>query len=826
MVSLLEVLGRTAVADELERKLLDRQICWVSGPSGSGKTELSRHIASLWSRDGGDAYWIVGDKDQLGTSYLAAHRALAGSRPRRSAREADRDLPTAVLRGLPWVGGPISALARTFIARAEFSGPDFLATELQDLLSGFQRVCLGEKLLFIIDNAHWLDVGTADLLARMGSPEVLENYPFATRASYLFIETADQDQVAASSASFASLKGRAATRVTLSFPTRDQFPAVLQSLGLTQVPAPEVCDRLYGLTRGHLKLAKEIVRLLEEDGPSADVGKEQIATPAEMAARLLEMRLESLAPSAPQIQKLLGIASCIGQSFSRRELECAYASPADFALALEIARREEFLSGEGDALQFAHDIVQTALRALGTSEAASFHDKLAECVRLIRPGDYRRRLRHALLADRPQRAASLAFALLLQEHRGEIVLEQSGDRPSEDALGEHRAAFAAAREALFAMDNGRHGEAIRLLVLHYDGGDGLVQGELAYLIALNYYKKRTRADYENARALLEAWIARRDEGEVWHRLMLTLAVVYASLADQRGSSETLTRVRTFLEQSAFYDSSARAKIQILNRKADVFYPLEVAGVLIEKAVQYFAPPAGTDMPRNAFQYAAALINLSGNAFLRGEFATSHTMADAAVRFISLFSVRMRVPEAYKAFNNYAIAAVRAARITPHEGWEILDTMARAVGESDRLDYSLLSANRGALALLAGRLEEADALLARTYEACKHDGVEGYYLLFAASNFAVSQYIRGARARATELLNEVDACLWEIPGEMRRSIEMRQQCMRQAIRDNAPPDAAVLDAYPVSVKGPDGPHLSWRALGRGLIMSDIQVWSES
>jgi hypothetical protein len=62
--------------------------------------------------------------------------------------------------------------------------------------------------------------------------------------------------------------------------------------------------------------------------------------------------------------------------------------------------------------------------------------------------------------------------------------------------------------------------------------------------------------------------------------------------------------------------------------------------------------------------------------------------------------------------------------------------------------------------------------------------------------------------------------------MRRSIEMRQQCMRKAMRDNAPADAAVLDAYPMSIKGPDGPHLSWRALGRGLIMSDIQIWSES
>lgn len=826
MSSLLEVLGRSTIANELERELLDRKSCWLSGPSGSGKTELSRHIASVWSRDRGDAYWIVGDKDQVGTTYLAANRALAASRPRRTAREADKDLPVAVLRGLPWVGGPISALAKSFIARAEFSGPDFLSAELQDLLAGFQRVCIGERLLFIVDNAHWLDVGTSDLLVRMVSPEVLENYPFAARVSYLFIETTDQEPVAAVLANLASLKTRTTVRIALPFPTRAQFPAVLRELGLAHLPTTEICDRLYGLTRGHLKLAKEIVRLLEEDGPSAALAKEYAVTPAQMAEHILGLRLVGLAPSAPQIQKLLGIASCIGQSFSRRELECAYANSADFTLALDIARREEFLSGEGDVLQFAHEIVQTALKALATSEASSFHYKLAECVRLIRPGDYRARLRHTSLANDPQRAAALVFALLMQECRGEIVLEQGSDRPAESALGEHGKAFFAARDALKAMDIGQHTEAIQLLVPHYDGSDTLVQGEIAYLIALNYYKKRTRIDYQNARALLDPWSTRRDEGEIWYRLMLTLAVVHASLGDQRGSSETLTRVRSYLEQSASYDSFARAKIQILNRKADVFYPLEVAHVLIEKAAQYFAPPPGTDIPRNAFQYAAALINLSGNAFFRGEFAASYGAADTAIRFISLFSTRMRLPEAYKAFNNYAIAAVRAGHITPREGLEILDTIARATGGSDRFDYSLLSANRGALALLAGHIEEADALLARTYEACKLDGVEGYYLLYAASNLAVSQYVRGAPARAIELLDEVDACLWEVPGEMRRSIELRQQCMRQAMQDGASSNVALLDAYPISVRGPDGPHLSWRALGRGLIMSDIQVWSES
>jgi hypothetical protein len=308
--------------------------------------------------------------------------------------------------------------------------------------------------------------------------------------------------------------------------------------------------------------------------------------------------------------------------------------------------------------------------------------------------------------------------------------------------------------------------------------------------------------------------------------MLTLAVVHASLGDQRASSEILRRVRVYLERSADYDSAARAKIQILNRKADVFYPVEVAAVLIEKAVGYFAPPPGAELPRNAFQYAAALINLSGNCYVRGEFVAGFERAESAVRFLSALSRRMRLPEAYKAFNNYAIAGVRSGRLNPAEALEVLDDVSRATGEQNRLDYSLLSVNRGALNFLAGRVSAADELFGCTYDGCKLDGVESYYLYFAASNYAATRYLLGFPGRASELIDEAEACLEEIPSELSRSMELRHRAMRQAIQNSLAMEPTEWDAHPKSLFGPSGPHITWRAFGHGIVMSDIQVWSES
>jgi ABC-type transport system involved in cytochrome c biogenesis ATPase subunit len=825
MDSVLDVLGRSAIVEDLTQTLSDHRQCWIQGPSGTGKTELARRIAARWQRVKGEAHWIAGDKDQAATVYLAANRTLESMRARRTVRQADGKLPFAILEAVPAVGGPLSALAKMLVARLEPAGPDFLSADAQDILAGFQHACLSEDILFVVDNVHWLDAGTADILVQMVSPEVSAAYPFIARAVFLFVETTDQDAVAASASSVQALKFRSAKFVELSFPTRAQFPSVLQCFGLAQVLDSETYDKLYGLTRGHLKLAAEIARLIGEDTLASNLSGEHATGPDQLARVLLGLRLKTLPASGLNVQKLLNIASCIGQTFSRRELECAFADPEKFVAALDLARREEFVNGDGDALQFEHEIVQSASSAMPSLRARDVHGKLADCLRHIRPGDYRTRLQHSLHADDTDRTASLCAAVLLQLRRGEIALDANVGALARSRLGGQAALVDVAAAALQAMDEGRHAEAVRILVPFYDGSNSLVQGELAYLIALNYYKKRTRPDYENARAILELWIPRRDEGELWYRQMLTLAVVHASLGDQRGSSEILTKVRVYLEKAAQYDSSARAKIQVLNRKADVFYPLEVAHVLIEKAVSYFAPAPGSAMPRNAFQYAAALINLSGNAYVQGDFASGAAAADTAVRLIAAYSDRVRLPEPYKAFNNYAICAVRGGLAPATDILEILDTVSATIG--DRLDHSLLTVNRGVLRLMAGLVSEADDLLRQSYEGCKADSTEAYYLLFASSNYAISQYLLGMRARAAELLDEAAQCLGDIPSELRRSLEVRQQLMRTAITGGAAGlDVTELDHFPKSVRGDAGPHSSWRSFGYGLIMSDIQVWSES
>jgi len=371
------------------------------------------------------------------------------------------------------------------------------------------------------------------------------------------------------------------------------------------------------------------------------------------------------------------------------------------------------------------------------------------------------------------------------------------------------------------MDGGHPREAIQELLPHYTAKRSLVQAELAYLLALNYYKCRTVADYGCARAVLEPWIPRRDEAEVWHRLMLTLAVVYDTVGERNKCSDTLRRLQTHLERTAAWDHAAVSKLQVLNRKAEIFYPLEVAGSLIREAVDYFAPPLGARVPRNAFQYLAALVNLAANLYGQGEFGRAVEVARQAVQWTSELSGKTRTVEPYKVFNNYAIAAYRAGQISAADAKDVL----LAFDGIEDIDRVLLATNAAVFTLLAGETDRGNAMLENLVGPLDEREVDAYYLVYPVSDLAVSQHLVGNTARARSLLNQVDRYIDGLKAELQPCFRKRQSALRKAFEDPSVTDAQAIDRYPAALYG-KGPHVAWGALGRGFIMSDIQVWSES
>ena len=816
MDSLDKLLGQSNTAQNLVRKLSRPGArILLAGPSGSGKTHVADLVAARLAETR-NVIRLSGSAAAAGTRFLAAHRALTGKRFSKPVREAAKTGWTIPLRMIPLFGGAAGELAKVAVNTLGAGKPDFLTAEQQDILAGLQKLGATKPTTLVVDDLQWLDGDTAALLLSLSREEVRAAYSFADGLSILFIETTD---VAPQLADALLRQIRPAEVVQCRSVPREKFESVLRAFGLTRQVDGDLLDGLHAVSGGHLEMAKQIVRV----DTGSDLASMLLRGDAgSLMSELLDSRLKGL-DGAGALWRLLRLAACAGSAFAEEEVRCAFMDPEAFEVALRAARREELLTSDGEILSFTHEAIRAAVERLGTPEAAGLHGRLASCVKKLRPGDYPARLRHARLASDARSHREIAFAVAMASVRG----EGSPAPGLEGEVGPLGSVLADAREAYRLMDSGEHRRAIDIMMPHYDGGDGLVQGEVVVLLALNHIKRRTRDAYGEAAALLELWKERRDEPEIWQRLMSVLLTAWAFLGQAEQASGLYAQLSTDLLRSVRSDPTCRMRLEALNRKADMFLTSELSAKHIARAVEWFGPSSDEgSVPRHGFEYTSSLVNLSGALFTCGHFADAARHAADALRWGERLSrAGMRTVEPYKALNNYVIAAHRAGSESPDALGAALDLLLLRESSGSLRDRSLLACNRGAIALLAGQTDLGLGQLETVWRHVRDADLDAYYTLHAASNLAVARALAGRRPEARALLEEVAYCLDRQPKWLRTAHHRRHAMMLRAVEDGLLDTAAVLDSYPADNRPPDGDQDPWWSVGRGLLLSDIQVWSE-
>ncbi|MEJ2631522.1 MAG: AAA family ATPase [Acidihalobacter sp.] len=814
MVQLPELLRQSDVVTDLVARLaVPKSRVWLQGPSGSGKTTIASMVVASFEKSQ-PVVCMTGDAGHSGTKFLALYRALAGTRRPKAVREAIKASVTAPLRAVPIVGATAAELAKIAVAAQSNVQPEFLTAEQQDLLQGLQGIAKDQRLVIVVDDVGWLDADTARLIVNFDVPEIEAAYPFVKNVSILFIEnseariTLDADMLK---------KLRPPHSVKVSRISRANFPLVLKAFGL-QSPVDEgVLDAVYSIVHGHLEITKQIAITLG-DGPLEGTLAQSDA--AALMSGLLSKRLAGNEHSEC-VRQLLCLAACVGSAFSEAEVRCAYKDDQNFPMALEVALREQLFRSVGTEIRFAHEAVRSAAENLGALDLHETHEKLTSCIKLLRPGDYAARLKHARLSGNAKLASELAFVVSMQAARGERVLARP--LPEVDTLSN---ILEDASTAYRLMDAGQHQQALELLMPHYTGEFSLVQGEIVALIALNQIKRRTMDAYAAAASLLEHWLAWRDELEIWQRLMSILIAAWAASGDMEQATRMYTRLAEDLSRRSPGDPTARSRVEALNRKADQFFTTEIATKHIQRAADWFAPEDGSDTPRHAFEYTASLVNLSAAQYTLGQFSDAATTSSNSLSWIDFLHQRgFRTTEPYKALNNYVIAAYRANIETADTACDALGQLLSEDSKSWRLDRSLVAINQAALMLLAERTEAARDLLEVVWNHVGSEDLDPYYALYAGSNLAVALAVSGERANARRLLETSQPYLEAIPKWFRNAHARRLSLMLQAVEDTSLNTAIEFDAFPTLKRAPNSNQDAWWSIGRGLLMSDIQVWSE-
>ena len=104
-------------------------------------------------------------------------------------------------------------------------------------------------------------------------------------------------------------------------------------------------------------------------------------------------------------------------------------------------------------------------------------------------------------------------------------------------------------------------------------------------------------------------------------------------------------------------------------------------------------------------------------------------------------------------------------------------------------------------------------------------LDSYYRLYVGSNTAVALALSGRHEDAAALMRAVDRDVGTMPKWLRQAYRRRHEMMSSVLAAPTSMDARTIDGYLTSLRATDGDQDPWWSIGRGLLLSDIQVWSE-
>ncbi|WP_431911968.1 helix-turn-helix transcriptional regulator [Nonomuraea jabiensis] len=326
----------------------------VGGEAGVGKTRLIKEFTDRAD----DALVLVGGCLELGTEGLPFAPFTAVLRG--LVRELGRDGVAALVPG-----GTTRGLARLLpeFGEPDGEGPEARARLFEQVLGLLERLAEERPVLLIVEDAHWADRSTRDLLS------FLVRYQ-PTAAGLLIVVTYRTDELHRTHPLRPLLAelGRVerVRRVELRRLTRRE--AVAQAAGiLEREPSPADMDLIYARSEGN----PLFVEALLSDGGG-------VALPES----LRDLLLASVERLPAETQELLRVASAGGQRIEH-DLLSAVAGLDESALssALRPAVAGNVLTVDGEGYCFRHALIREALHDdLLPGEHTRLHTRFAEAL--------------------------------------------------------------------------------------------------------------------------------------------------------------------------------------------------------------------------------------------------------------------------------------------------------------------------------------------------------------------------------------------------------------------------------------------------------------
>lgn len=495
----------------------------VTGEAGIGKTELVREACDRLATEVEDLTVVWGRSPE---GIIQPYAAI---------EDAFRELPDG------------EALIDHLESAHEAVDPDS-PTDIEsqrqamfaDVAEELRSQSLDQSIVVVIDNLHWADPATLDLLGYLATEITELMYPIGFVAAYREpAVVADPDHPIRDFLERVERDGTLTKRRLDPLSRTDTRALVSDVVGRQRLPEAFV-EAIYERTGGNPLFVRETATAILEaaqvdpDLPAFPTTDEQFTIPETVSAEL-DARLDLLGP-APM--DLLAIGAAIGEEFPRDVLFAAAEQPADrageYVDVLVAGRIWEQL--DADRLAFHGGAIRDAvLDRLSADQRRDAHRHVADAYEDCRADDLDRvagRIAsHAAAADQPARA---------------IEWYRRAARVASDAY--------APAEAIRAYE-----EAINLATDH----DALADTALAELYAGLAQAAELASRYERARQAIDAGLAvAPEESELAAELLGTQAAIEASQGAYDESREAADRLQAVADTLADPSLQAEAHLRL------------------------------------------------------------------------------------------------------------------------------------------------------------------------------------------------------------------------------------------------------------------------
>lgn len=800
----------------------------VDGISGSGKSFIAKKVQQTWEmHDRNITFFINGDDFYSSREYYPFFIGLADRKEQLLANKTALKSLVELAKGIPFAGDFVSHIISNVSEQKQkslISKYPYLTSIELDIIFKLQYLVEENNLLLIADNFHWFDKASLNFLSLIYSGKLFADFPFLNQIKILVITTKDQDYTNSDDTKIFISKNLNAyySIKQISF---DKYKKVLALFGLQVKLSNELYKLLFSFTGSHIELIKNIVAFVKD---STIEGIEYIAKniteSSFYAEEILSMRLNSYGMTGEQIKDVLEQASIIGLNFTFEELGCLTNKRKHILEpVLKNAAELNLIESQKNKLQFTHEILKNIFTCKAADKKAFYHNSFANCLRILKPGDYVSRANHLFEAGSLEDSIILYIVAYFKSLRNGInyspIYKNRILTLCEKYINEYLKIM---NKAYSAYNKKQYESTISLLASLEENYPKLLIAEKDYLLSICLAKSPRQKDRMEAKNILETWDEiKNEESEVWTRLMSTLMIINIHLELFDEAKKIEKKLMLYLTEREKFDPNALDGINVLRRKSQSLHISEVAIQRTLKSLEYFGPKENSKIPMNPIEYYMALSNHAGNEINQGDFENSHCTSLLALNLIKNYPM-LNFPRHEIPINNFIVSGILSENLELQNGIDLYEQLFE--NKKKYADYILLLNNQAILHALNNDLTYAEKIINVAVNFIESEScIDSYYEYYIGINKVIMFYFLDKVSLALREWEYLDKKIPNIPDIA--FLLKRHQLIGNYLKNTKKINTTEW-FNALILENPFELGKAWNFFGKGYLFSDLQFWSES